>query len=44
VSYALTPQVSLFGSAGHTIATLDESGAGSTLGGGIAFFLLPGLK
>jgi hypothetical protein len=44
VGYALTPRLSLFGSVGHTIATLDENGAGATLGGGISFFLPPGLK
>ena len=41
VSYALSPQVSVFGSVGHSIATLDQNGAGATLGAGIAFFLAP---
>jgi len=41
VSYALTPQVSVFGSVGHTIATLDDNGAGATVGAGIAVFLPP---
>ena len=44
VSYGLTPRVSLFGSVGHTLATLDENGAGATLGAGIAFFLAPHRK
>jgi len=44
VSYALTPQISVFGSVGHTIATLDANGAGATLGAGIAVFLAPGRK
>ena len=41
VSYALSPQVSVFASIGHTIATLDENGAGATVGAGIACFLPP---
>jgi hypothetical protein len=44
VSYALAPQVRVFGSVGHTIATLDENGAGATVGAGIAFFLAPPRK
>jgi hypothetical protein len=44
VSYALSPQVSVFGSVGHTIATLDQNGAGATAGAGIAFFLAPPRK
>jgi len=44
VSYALTPQISVFGSVGHSIATLDQNGAGATLGAGIAFFLAPARK
>ncbi len=38
-SYLLTPHASAFVSLGRTIATLDENGAGTTLAGGIAFFL-----
>ena len=38
VSYALTQQISLFGSIGHTVATLDENGAGTTACGGLSFF------
>jgi hypothetical protein len=44
VSYALSPQVSVFGSAGHTIATLDQNGAGATVGAGVAFFVAPRRK
>jgi hypothetical protein len=41
VAYAVTPRVSVFASAGHTVATADENGAGGTLGAGLAFFLPP---
>jgi hypothetical protein len=41
VSYAITPNVSLFGSIATTIATLDENGAGTTLGAGVSFFFTP---
>ena len=44
VSYLLTPHASAFVSLGRTIATLDENGAGTTLAGGIAFFLQSGPK
>ena len=37
-SYALTPQISLFGSIGHTVATLEENGAGTTVSGGLSLF------
>lgn len=36
-SYAVTPAMSMFGSVGRTIATLDENGAGTTIGGGVAW-------
>lgn len=39
VSYEATPRVSMFASVGRTFATLDENGAGATVGGGISFFL-----
>jgi hypothetical protein len=39
VAYALTPRVSAFGSLGRTIVTLDENGAGTTLAGGVSFFI-----
>ncbi len=41
IGYALTPRVSAFLSAGHTIATLDENGAGTIVGAGLSFFLPP---
>jgi hypothetical protein len=41
IGYALTPRVSAFASVGHTIATLDENGAGATVGAGLSFFLPP---
>jgi hypothetical protein len=37
-AYALTPHVSVFGSLSTTIATLDENGAGTTIGGGISIW------
>jgi hypothetical protein len=43
-SYALTPSVRLFGSLGRTIATLEENGAGTTIGGGISFFFTTPVK
>jgi len=44
LSYAVSPQVSVFGSVGHTIATLDQNGAGATVGAGVAFFVAPRRK
>ena len=44
VSYLLTPHASAFMSVGRTISTLDENGAGTTLAGGVAFFLQNGRK
>jgi len=38
LSYALTPSVGLFGSIGQTFNTIDENGAGTTVGGGISLF------
>jgi hypothetical protein len=35
-AYALTPTVSLFGTLGRTVATLDENGAGATVAGGLS--------
>ena len=43
-AYALTPRVSVFGSLGRTIATLDENGAGTTLGCGLSLFFTPAIK
>lgn len=37
-SYAVTPSVHVFGSIGRTIMTLEENGAGTTIGGGVAVF------
>ena len=39
ISYAMTPRIAAFASVGHTIATLDENGAGATIGAGVSFFL-----
>ena len=43
-AYAVTPHVSVFGSLGRTIATLDENGAGTTLGCGLSLFFRPAIK
>ncbi len=43
-SYALTPQISVFGAIARTIATLDENGAGTSLVGGVSFFYAPPRK
>jgi len=40
-SYAVTPQISVYGALGRTIATLDENGAGTSLAGGVSFFFAP---
>ena len=41
LAYSPTSQVSLFGSVGHTIATTDENGAGTTVSGGVVFVMTP---
>jgi hypothetical protein len=41
---SLTPHMAIFGSLGTTIATTDDSGAGTTVGGGVTFTLPSGLK
>ena len=38
-SYALTPQISVYGAIARTIATLEENGAGTSLVGGVSFFV-----
>ena len=43
-SYTVTPQVSVYGALGRTIATLDENGAGTSLVGGVSFFFAPPRK
>ena len=43
-SYALTPAVRVFGSLGRTIATLEENGAGTTIGGGVSLFFAAPVK
>ena len=43
-AYAVTPRISVFGSLGRTIATLDENGAGTTLGCGLSLFFRPAIK
>ncbi|MGE5246211.1 MAG: hypothetical protein ACM3SQ_18450 [Betaproteobacteria bacterium] len=41
LAYALRPSMSVFGSLGRTIATLDENGAGTTFSGGVSFYISP---
>ena len=41
LAFAATPNVSLFASVGHTIATLDANGAGGTVSAGVSFFVAP---
>jgi hypothetical protein len=43
-AYALAPTVSVFGSIGRTIATLDENGAGTTVAAGVALSFTPAKK
>jgi len=43
-SYAVTPNVNVFGSLARTIATLEENGAGTTIAGGVSFFFAPAVK
>jgi hypothetical protein len=43
-SYALTPQISVYGAIARTIATLEENGAGTSLVGGVSFFVAPPRK
>ena len=44
VSYAVAPTVRIFGSLGRTIATLEENGAGTTIGGGLSLFFRTPVK
>jgi hypothetical protein len=41
LSYFVKPQIAVYGSVGHTIATTDENGAGMTIGTGVTFLLAP---
>jgi hypothetical protein len=41
VYYFVQPQIAVYGSVGHTIATTDENGAGMTIGTGVTFLLVP---
>jgi hypothetical protein len=43
-AYAAAPNVSVFGSIGRTIKTLDENGAGRTISGGVALSFAPVIK
>jgi hypothetical protein len=43
-AYAVRPNVSVFGSVGKTLATLEENGAGTTIGGGVSFYVAPAHK
>jgi hypothetical protein len=44
VAFALAPHVSVFGSAGHTVATAAENGAGATVSAGMSFYIAPPAK
>ena len=44
VAYAAASNVSVFGSIGRTIKTLDENGAGRTISSGVAFSFAPMIK
>jgi hypothetical protein len=44
VAYAAAPNLSVFGSIGRTIKTLDENGAGRTISGGVALSFAPVIK
>jgi hypothetical protein len=39
VSYFVRPQIGVYGALGQTIATTDDNGAGTTVSGGVTFFL-----
>lgn len=41
VFYFVNPQIAVYGSVGHTIATTDENGAGMSIGTGVTFLLAP---
>jgi hypothetical protein len=41
LSYLIASKVAVYGSIGRTIATTDENGAGTTVSGGVAFFVAP---
>jgi len=41
VAFALAPHIGVFGSAGHTIATAPENGAGATVSAGVSFYIAP---
>jgi len=41
VFYFVKPQIAVYGSVGHTIATTDENGAGMSVGTGVTFLLAP---
>jgi hypothetical protein len=41
VSYAVAPQIAVFGSVGRTIATTDENGAGVSVAAGVSIYAKP---
>ena len=43
-SYAVTPQIGVYGAIARTVATLEENGAGTSLVGGVSFFFAPPRK
>jgi hypothetical protein len=43
VAYAPRPTFAVFGSVGQTVATLDQDGAGTTIGAGVMLLLSPAL-
>jgi hypothetical protein len=44
VSYFLKPQIGVYGSVGHTIATTDDNGAGMSVSCGVTFLLPAGVS
>ena len=42
VAYFLSEKIAVYGSVGRSIATAVENGAGTSVGGGVTFFLVPG--
>ena len=43
LSHFIKPQIGVYGSVGHTIATTDDNGAGVSVSGGVTLLLTPGM-